>query len=298
MNAIFVGEKRSGKTTLAFKLALDYPGGIIVFDPKKEFRGWPATVSSVPEMQMRMNDKHRVIIYRPAEHFESADTAFDELADWIMQRHAFALEQEWDKVGFGFTLLVDEAYNLQTHARINTKLMKILSECRPEILNVFQTFQSIKNVNSDSRSRVSDWFLFTITLPEDLNRLREFAMPEVIDIVQTLGEHEYVHFENEKGKQNIQVVTDSSTFDIPLDYSEEIYGNKEAKNMSEGREEKRWTPVQLEDERDFWALHDKLERRTRSAKDSGDRSRRSDRKNKDSGGDKEKSGKFLVFKAS
>src|SRR6516165_10535527 len=126
MNAIFVGEKRSGKTTLAFKLALDYPGGIIVFDPKKEFRGWPATVSSVPEMQMRMNDKHRVIIYRPAEHFESADTAFDELADWIMQRHAFALEQEWDKVGFGFTLLVDEAYNLQTHARINTKLMKIL----------------------------------------------------------------------------------------------------------------------------------------------------------------------------
>jgi hypothetical protein len=298
MNAIFVGEKRSGKTTLAFKLALDYPGGIIVFDPKKEFRGWPATVSSVPEMQMRMNDKHRVIIYRPAEHFESADTAFDELADWIMQRHAFALEQEWDKVGFGFTLLVDEAYNLQTHARINTKLMKILSECRPEILNVFQTFQSIKNVNSDSRSRVSDWFLFTITLPEDLNRLREFAMPEVIDIVQTLGEHEYVHFENEKGKQNIQVVTDSSTFDIPLDYSEEIYGKKETK-MADEREEKRWTPVQLEDERDFWALHDKLERRTRSAKDSGDRSRRSDRKNKDArGGDKEKSGKFLVFKAS
>jgi hypothetical protein len=236
VNAIFVGEKRSGKTTLAFHVALNptrydaglhNAGGVIVFDPKKEFRGWPATVSSVAEMEKFIKQGHRVIIWRPPSEDENEDErvgdkpmqdSFNQLARWIIRKHDFALAQGWDKKGFYFTFLVDEAYNVQSHAWINKRLLRILSQCRPEILNVFQTFQSVKNVNSDSRSRVSDWFVFTITLPADLKRLEEFAMPEVIEQARTLPEHEYVHFLNEKGKVASEVVSDSDGWYESLDY--------------------------------------------------------------------------------
>jgi hypothetical protein len=217
LNAIFVGEKRSGKTTLAFHLALQTNGGIVVFDPKKEFRGWPATVSSVPELERAIKEKHRVVIWRPQYEREISES-WEPLADWILAKHDLALADGWDKLGYHFTVLVDEAYNLQSHARIDQKLLRILSQCRPEVLNVFQTFQSVKNVNSDSRSRVSDWFLFTITLPTDLDRLEEFAMPEVIEQVRTLPEHEYVHFLNEKGTVSSEVVKDSDSWYESLDY--------------------------------------------------------------------------------
>src|SRR6266404_4319747 len=219
MNAIFVGEKRSGKTTLAFHLALETAGGIVVFDPKKEFRDWPGTVSDVSGLNRAIKEKHRVVIWRPqGDEDDAMQISFDALADWVLAKHDLALAKGWDKTGFHFTLLVDEAYNLQSHAWINAKLLRILSQCRPEILNVFQTFQSVKNVNSDSRSRVSDWFLFTITLPTDLKRLEEFAMPEVIEQVRTLPEHEYVHFLNEKGTVASEVVKDSADWYEPLDY--------------------------------------------------------------------------------
>lgn len=217
MNAIFVGEKRSGKTTLAFHLALETNGGIVVFDPKKEFRGWPATVSSISELEKAIREQHRVVIWRPQYEREIAES-WEPLADWILEQHDRALADNWDKLGYHFTVLVDEAYNLQSHARIDAKLLRILSQCRPEILNVFQTFQSVKNVNSDSRSRVSDWFLFTITLPTDLDRLEEFAMPEVIEQVRTLPEHEYVHFLNEKGTVSSEIVTDSDSWFESLNY--------------------------------------------------------------------------------
>lgn len=241
MNAVFVGEKRSGKTTLAFHLSLETSGGIIVFDPKKEFRDWPATVSDIPALERALKQKHRVIIWRPPsdddEHDERVgdkpmQQSFNALGSWVIQKHDLALAQGWDKIGYQFTLLVDESYNLQSHAWINKKLLRILSQCRPEILNVFQTFQSVKNVNSDSRSRVSDWFLFTITLPTDLHRLEEFAMPEVIEQVRTLPEHEYVHFLNEKGTVSSEVVTDSDSWFENLDYE-----GKKGKFMAE-REEK------------------------------------------------------------
>jgi hypothetical protein len=296
MNAIFVGEKRSGKTTLAFDMALRENGGVIVFDPKKEFRDWPATVSSIAELEKAIKDKHRVIIWRPALN-EFADDSFDALADWVMEKHALALAKGWDKQGSSFTLLIDEAYNLQSHAWMNQKLMKILSECRPEILNVFQTFQSVKNVNSDSRSRVSDWYLFTITLPTDIKRLEEFAQPEVLQEVQTLDEHQYVHFLNEKGKVASEVVTDADSWYRDLNYVPE---NESEEKIMPRREE--WEPVQFDSEDDFWDFVGKRERRTKN-EDSEHKERRTDSGRRERSGERggnrgsgNRNGKYLVYK--
>lgn len=292
MNAIFVGEKRSGKTTLAFHLALETSGGIIIFDPKKEFRGWPATVSNVSELNRALKQKHRVIIWRPMSD-DDMQISFDALADWVLEKHDIALAKDWDKIGYHFTLLVDEAYNLQSHAWINGKLLRILSQCRPEILNVFQTFQSVKNVNSDSRSRVSDWYLFTITLPTDLKRLEEFAMPEVIEQVRTLPEHEYVHFLNEKGTVKSDIVTESNSWFESLDYEGEK-GGFMADERKDERDEFPKDGIRILDREGLDEANAKFNRRKGTPENyKGDRTRRSDRSEK-----KERSGgggKEIVF---
>lgn len=295
MNAIFVGEKRSGKTTLAMHLALLTNGGIIIFDPKKEFRGWPATVSSIVELEKAIRDGHRIIIWRPPLDKE-IEQSWDELAEWILEQHDRALAENWDKLGYCFTVLVDEAYNLQSHNRINQKLLRILSQCRPEILNVFQTFQSVKNVNSDSRSRVSDWYLFTITLPTDLDRLEEFAMPEVIEQVRTLPEHEYVHFLNEKGTVSSEIVTDSDSWYESLDYQAE---KKENLIMPDEEKDKRDEfpegGIRITDRAGLDEAHKKYNRRVKDDPNSKYKQRSTDNQ-RDSGGRERKSGgKEIVF---
>lgn len=296
MNAIFVGEKRSGKTTLAFHLALETTGGIVVFDPKKEFRGWPATVSSVPELEKAIKEKHRVVIWRPQYEREISES-WEPLADWILTRHDIALAEGWDKLGYHFTVLVDEAYNLQSHARIDQKLLRILSQCRPEVLNVFQTFQSVKNVNSDSRSRVSDWYLFTITLPTDLDRLEEFAQPEVIEQVRTLPEHEYVHFLNEKGTVASEVVKDSEDWYEPLDY--EPKKKEESFFMADERKDERdefpADGIRILDRAGLDEAHRKFNRRKKDDANTKYRQRSTDNQRDDKDGGKRGGGKEIVF---
>ena len=58
-------------------------------------------------------------------------------------------------------MLVDEAYNLQSHARIDQKLLRILSQCRPEILNIFQTYQySMGLLNCSRMTKAYYWHIF------------------------------------------------------------------------------------------------------------------------------------------
>lgn len=304
MNAIFVGEKRSGKTTLAFHLALETNGGVIVFDPKKEFRGWPGTVSSVAQMEKFLKDGHRVIIWRPPSDSDETEErigerpmqqSFNEIASWVLRKHDIALENGWDKTGYHFTFLVDEAYNVQSHSWINKKLLRILSACRPEILNVFQTFQSVKNVNSDSRSRVSDWFLFTITLPTDLKRLEEFAMPEVIEQVRTLPEHEYVHFLNEKGTVSSEVVKDSEDWFEPLDYEGEK-GTFMSKEREDERDEFPEDGIKILNRAGLDEAQAKYNRRKADDKNTKYKQRKGDNQRGSGDGDgKPRGGKEIVF---
>ena len=295
MNAIFVGEKRSGKTTLAFHLALETSGGIVVFDPKKEFRGWSATVSDVAALEKAIRDKHRVIIWRPQYEREIAES-WEPFADWILEKHDYALANDWDKIGYHFTILVDEAYNLQSHARIDSKLLRILSQCRPEILNVFQTFQSVKNVNSDSRSRVSDWYLFTITLPTDLDRLEEFAMPEVIEQVRTLPEHEYVHFLNEKGTVSSEVVKDSDSWFESLSYEpdETKEGFFMAEERTDSRDDFPADGIKILDRAGLDEAHKKYNRRVKDDPNSKYKQRSTDNQ-RDKKSERGGGGKEIVF---
>jgi hypothetical protein len=239
MNAIFTGRRRSGKTTLAFYMALSGGGGVVVFDPKREFRGWPATVTTVESLQEAVKKENIVIVYHPDGDTEAE---FDPVAQWVIDQHDLAMQRGWDKSGLHFTFLCDEAHNLQGPQWANPKLLRILSQNRPEILNVFQTFQSPKDAYNRIKSRVSDWYIFSTNLPSDLEYLRKEIGVDESDVarITTLGDHEYAHFYFDGGTPVAEFVTTPDDWFVSLEYNEE-----EEKNLAEREERRR------DDEDDF-----------------------------------------------
>lgn len=224
MNAIFTGRKRRGKTTLAFARSLDYGGGIIVFDPKREFRNWPATISDVTEMEMAVDAGYRIVIFHPVGDVE---VVFSELGQKILAMHTAAMNAQWDKQGKCFTLLVDEANQLQSPNRINDHLRYILSQCRPEILNVFQTMQSPADAYRVSKVCNSDYFLFQTTHVADIERVSQFAGARVAEILPTLDYHEYLHFCEDDS--SYELVDNPKEWFVPLDYVD--YEKKEGPDV-------------------------------------------------------------------
>src|SRR6266478_2530288 len=237
MNAIFTGRRRSGKTTLAFYMALESGGGVIVFDPKREFRSWPATVSDVSQLEKAAKEKNTVIIYHPNGDTEEE---FRPVAEWIISQHDLAMSRGWDSKGFHFTLICDEAHNLQGPNWANPQLLQILSQNRPEILNVFQTFQSPKDAYNRIKSRVSDWFIFSTNLPSDLEYLqREIGVNEEdTKRITTLGDHEYVHVHFDGGQPVAEFVTDSSYWFVDLNYTKEQEKEMSERNDDDKRDKK------------------------------------------------------------
>lgn len=215
MNAIFTGRKRRGKTTLAFDMAIKAGGGIIIFDPKREFRNWPNTTGNVGDVERMIEDGAHIIIYHPAE---DSDRAFSELATLVLRLHTIAMQSNWDKLGKHFTLIVDESQQLQNSWRINNELKLILSQCRPEILNVFQTMQSPTDAYRTTKVCNSDWFIFQTTHIADINRIEAFAGEEVGTIIANLGEERsYVHFSEDTS--DYEIVTNSASWKRSLEYN-------------------------------------------------------------------------------
>lgn len=181
-------------------MALEADGGIIVYDPKREFRGWPNTVSSVAELDAASRKKDSlIIIYHPDGDTE---LEFQPVGEWVLRQHSIAMEHNWIERGLCFTLLIDEAHNLQGPNWCNETLKQILSQNRPEILNVYQTFQSPKDAQNRIKSRVSDWYIFSTNLPSDIEYLeREIGVSsDDLSRIQFMGDYEYAHFHFDGGK--------------------------------------------------------------------------------------------------
>jgi hypothetical protein len=288
MNAIFTGRRRSGKTTLAFKMALDGGGGIVVFDPKREFRGWPATVSDVSQLDQKAKEKNLVIVYHPNGDTEEE---FRPVADWIISQHDLAMSKGWDSKGFHFTLLCDEAHNLQGPNWANPQLLQILSQNRPEILNVYQTFQSPKDAYNRIKSRVSDWFIFSTNLPSDLDYLqKEIGVNEEDTArITTLDDHQFAHFHFDGGQPVAEFVTEPNDWYVDLNFSKEQEKEMAERNEDDRRDKKMQYPVQMESDQDIFDAYNMVNKRKKDDPKSKYRGRKTDREG--AGGDNREGGR-------
>src|SRR5712664_4412367 len=134
-NSIFTGRRRRGKTTRAFSKARAHASLVIVFDPKREFQGWPGTCHSITEVMNVMESGETIIIYHP----ENVEEEFTPLANFVWALHEFGMEHGWQNNPNHkpIVLLVDEAHQLQSSYTINPSLKSIMQKARPEILVVF-----------------------------------------------------------------------------------------------------------------------------------------------------------------
>jgi hypothetical protein len=224
MNAIFTGRKRSGKTTLAFDIAMRSGGGIIIYDPKREWRDWPGTVTDVSEIEEKLKEGNEVIIFHPQGDKRKA---IGPLIDVISGMHNIAMMKGWDKKDEDgdnphFTLIVDEAVNVSTAKWIDPKLLALVAENRPEILNIFLTFQSPMDANNLLKSRVDHWFIFNTSLPSDLDYLNKVVGVPAMDLdeIQHLPMHEYAVFYFDGGTPTVEYERDSENWFRPLQYFE------------------------------------------------------------------------------
>jgi hypothetical protein len=238
MNAIFTGRKRSGKTTLAFDKAMKEGGGIIIFDPKREWRGWPSTTTVVAEIPDLIKKGNEIIIFHPQGDVREA---FTPLVDLVLEMHNIAMANNWDKDGYHFTFIVDEAVNVSTAQFVDKKLLALVAVNRPEILNIYLTFQSPKDANNLLKTRFESWYIFNTSLPSDLEYLhKEVGVPEEdLEQIKCLrprgfGDtvHEYAHFYFDGGQPHVEFERDSESWFRPLEFFELNYQErKEAEHL-------------------------------------------------------------------
>jgi hypothetical protein len=297
MNAAFTGHKRSGKTTLAFDIAMRDTrtlengtvvdsGGILIYDPKREWRDWPGTISDVSQLEKMIDEKHEVIVYHPEGNKREA---FTPLAQIVSELHRVAMENHWDKIGYHFTLIVDEAVNVSTAHFVDDDLLSLVAENRPEILNIFLTFQSPKDINNLLKSRISDYYIFQTSLPSDLSYLsKELGVPnEDLEMIQHLRPHEYAHFYFDGGTPKVSYEFEADTWFRPLEFFEMNANEREA-IMPRERDNDERDGGSLEDLFDYINenMDDFLDfsSRRRSRGNSRDRDRDRDRGGRNNGG--------------
>jgi hypothetical protein len=217
MNAAFSGRKRSGKTTLAFDMAMRQGGGIIIFDPKREWRGWPGEITDVEQIKAKVDEGEEIIVFHP--HGDSKEE-FEKLASVILDLHTLAMQRNWDKDGRHFTFLVDEAVNVSTKNWVSPKLLQIISQNRPEILSVYLTYQDPKDINNLLKSRIDTYFIFNTSLPTNLDYLqKEIGVPQYdLEEIQHLRPHEYAQFYFDGGTPKVEYEYSPETWFRPLEY--------------------------------------------------------------------------------
>lgn len=272
MNAVFTGRKRSGKTTLAFDIAMRRGGGIIIYDPKREWRGWPGTVTDVSQIEATLkNPDIDVIVYHPQGDKRAA---FTPLADFVTTLHQTAMSKGWDKAGLHFTLLVDEAVNVSTARFVDQKLLALIAENRPEILDIYLTFQSPKDVNNLLKSRMDTWFIFNTSLPSDLEYLnKEVGVPaDDLEAIQHLRPHEYAHFFFDGGAPKVDYQYEPEKWFRPLEYFELNAQERDEVDDMARRDRERGDSIE-----DLLDQMDDLKDKIMDFFDGGDRPRERDR---------------------
>lgn len=156
MNVLIQGRRREGKSTLAMFLARGKGQAVIVFDPNAQF-GNLTVVTCIDELEDAIANGVHEIAYQPQGKDIWQD--FTEFAETIWR--------------FGdYTLIVDEAHNLQSPSRLHPWLSKIIrqapTDADPQTVHVIQTFHRPVDTNCLSRSQATHVYSFRLTQKDDL----------------------------------------------------------------------------------------------------------------------------------
>lgn len=217
MNALVNGVRRKGKSTLAYSLALHRARVIIIWDPNDNYRKFEA-FDNLEKFRQFFERRSYVTFdtYEANREFTVRFVAGDE-PTW--EDFDVFVRVVRDNCSGTYAVIVDEADMLQTRAKMSSGLAWLIRRApteadAPETVHVFQTTHSPKDVYTRSRNLITDFYLFRIQEPSDLDYLVELTGdPALPDIVRSLKGREVLHWTlDEIGEPKIDVETDPETW--------------------------------------------------------------------------------------
>lgn len=216
MNALIVGKRRMGKSTLALALARLHSNLTIVYDPNTQFREFGAP-RSIAEIEATVKffsegpddqpppEQPVILVYRPRVGLFHED--FTALANMLWQ---------WD----GYSFVVDEAPTLQTPHAINDELGRLVRQ-GPAGVSIFQTCHRVPDVNRLSRALCTDYFFFRSTQQKDVGNMADEFDDRLERILPSLKPYEVVHhWQGKGGTDEISIWRDSRPWFIELGHGE------------------------------------------------------------------------------
>jgi len=179
VNTLIFGRRQHGKSTLAMWLARKQKRPTVIYDINSQFRAWPeSVVYSADDLHVVLEvGRLPLIIFRPD----------DEQRDFA----AFA-EELWERRGY--TLIVDEASFLQNPQSADPWLRKFIRAADPDDIGLIQTSHMPADLWGKGRGLSSDWYIFHLTRPADLQAVADQCGEDVALRVSQLGQREFVHY--------------------------------------------------------------------------------------------------------
>jgi len=221
MNALVNGVRRKGKSTLAYALAEARARVIIIWDPNDNYRKFLAFsdlvsfgsfLASRADQTFDAGEKQHEFTVRYIAGDEPTWEDFDAFVRIVR-----------DNCGGTYAVIVDEADMLQTRAKMSSGLAWFVRRApteadAPETVHVFQTTHSPKDVYTRSRNLITDFYIFRIQEPGDLDYLVELTGdPSLPDLVRNLKGREVLHWQlDELGEPKIDVANDPAEWYVDI----------------------------------------------------------------------------------
>jgi hypothetical protein len=185
MNALVIGVRRQGKSTVSIAVAQSQSKTTVIFDPNEQFRNFPAIdVNAVePALVAAAEDQRgrHVIRVVPEGGEKEIQDSFGQLTDVLWG---------WEDL----TLIIDEASTVQAPSIIHDNLNRILRRAHASF-HTIQTSHRITDFHRLSRSvSLSDVFAFRTVQSGDIKRMGEEVDGRLVAILPTLGLYEVAHW--------------------------------------------------------------------------------------------------------
>ena len=202
MIALCIGRKEQGKTTLGYHLARSMPTRVI-FDPREHFFTSPCVEEDSSNLLELLDTKQEVIIKPPDFYPEHFNNTCEQLRTWIRENR----EEE-------FALLVDESYDVKTPDFMPPALDWLMRKTKRKQVRIIFTMHRPVDVATDVRALADHWFMFHMTLENDLKIVRDRCGSEVAEMVSTLKEREFIDWDD--GRATWRKVSDAQAWYVSL----------------------------------------------------------------------------------
>jgi len=218
LNALFLGRRRKGKTTLSVFQALEQQKrtgrGIVVYDINSQVKIFPdQIVYSLDELQESVDKQEEVIVYRPM----NASFLPSEKNEIETDFKSF-VEVIWPKTGY--ILIVDEAHWLQGPGYCHNSLAGYVRMSDPFGIDLFQTAHAPADMWSRTKSLASDWYVFHLTREADLEAVESQCGEAMREAVSHLGPHDYAHYNMDT--EQFEIVNDPASWFVDINKRGEL----------------------------------------------------------------------------